>query len=143
MKPVPGGRPALRVRNPVHVPDGPFRALARANADLDGAAVPAPDAPWEVVQDFALSYDGHGYWTDVAELAGTAFGRWAREGTLPLSLDELRGCLFYEQRRSHHAGHEPEGRRADYVGALLGAIALLLGAAGPAGVDSPVEAVAG
>ncbi|MDE3087480.1 MAG: hypothetical protein KGJ77_12025 [Acidobacteriota bacterium] len=143
MKPVPGGRPALRVRNRIHVPDGPYRALARANAELAAVAVPAQDSPWEDVQEFALSYDGYGYWTDVAELAKTVFGRWAREGTLPASLDELRGCLFHELRRSHHAGYEPQGRRAAYVGALLGAIAALLDAAGPAGVGCPAEAAAG
>jgi hypothetical protein len=121
------------VRTGLQVPSGPYRALARANAEIDAALVPDQDAPWEAVQEFALSYDGYGYWTDVAELARRAFERWTRGGTLPSTLDELRGCLFFEQRRSHHSGREPQGRRAAYVSALLGAIA------GQVAADSPVH----
>ena len=131
MRPATGGRPQLRVRHPLHVPVGPYRALALSNAELDAGLVPGADASWEEVQEFALSYDGYGYWTDVAELAKAAFERWAREGRLPATLDELRGCLFYEQRRSHHSGREPQGRQAVYVVALLGAIATLVGVAAP------------
>ena len=140
MRPVPGGRPQLRVRHPLHVPAGPYRALALSNAELDSGLVPGADASWDVVQEFALSYDGYGYWTDVAELAKEAFERWAREGHLPATLDELRGCLFYEQRRSHHSGREPQGRQAAYVAALLGAIATSVGAAAPPAAAPPSAA---
>jgi hypothetical protein len=44
---------------------------------------------------------------------------------LPDTLDELRGCLFYEQRRWHHFGEEPTGRSAEYMWALVSAIGAL------------------
>ena len=127
-RPPAKARPALRVVHPWHVPNGPYRALALPNAALSADLVPAGSAPWEAVQEFALSYDGYRYWSDVAELARRAFELWARERVLPVDLDEMRGCLFYEQRRCHHAGREPLGRHALYVEALLRAIGELVDA---------------
>jgi hypothetical protein len=115
--------PELLHSDPTTVPAGDFTATAVANASLLREMVPSAGAPWEAVEEFALSYDGYAYWSDVAELASRALRRWTRDGTLPTGLDELRGCLFYEQRRWHHFGYEPYGRAAEYAGALLEAIA--------------------
>lgn len=118
--------PVLRFTDPTSAPGGAFAANAVLNPALRPAMVPGHDATWEDIEAFALSYDGYAYWTDVAELANRTLQRWTRDRLLPGTLDELRGCLFYEQRRWHHFGQGPQGRAADYLGALLDAIAALV-----------------
>lgn len=125
-------------------PPGAFDAIAVPNSALRPEAVPPPDAPWEAVEEFALSYDGYAYWSDVAELDRRALQRWTREGHLSRDLDQLRGCLFYEERRWHHFGREPQGRGRAFIAALLGAIAELLvqrqAAGGSAGAKGQPQA---
>lgn len=124
MSPAAGRRPAplLRFAHADRSPDGDFSAGAVPNADLGRHMVPPAGGSWAEVEELALSYDGYGYWSDVAELGNRSLQRWTRDRTLPPSLDELRGCLFYEQRRWHHFGEEPHGRGAEYVRALVEAI---------------------
>jgi hypothetical protein len=114
--------PTLRFTDPRQVPGGALAANAIPNEALRPASIPRRGAPWEAVQEFALSYDGNGYWSGLAVLAGRTVQGWTRDRSLPDTLDELRACLFYEQRRWHHFGQEPHGRSADYLEALLGAI---------------------
>lgn len=123
--------PVLRFTDPHRAPGGCFAAKAVPNERLRPSMVPGRGTPWEAVEEFAMSYDGNGYWSDVAALAGRSMQDWTRDRSLPGTLDELRGCLFYEQRRWHHFGQEPHGRAADYLGALLEAIAALVRDRGP------------
>jgi len=118
--------PQLRWTDPHTAPDGDFAASAIPNAELDTIAVPRRGEPWEAVSDLALSYDGYGYWDDLPMLAGRVLQRWTRRRSLPHTLDELRGCLFYEQRRWHHFGEEPTGRSAEYMWAVVDAIGALV-----------------
>lgn len=117
--------PRLRWTDPNTAPDGDFIAAAIPNAELRVSEVPGRGDSWEAVSDFALSYDGHGYWADLPTLAGRVLQGWTRRRCLPDTLDELRGCLFYEQRRWHHFGEEPSGRSAEYMRALVDAIGAL------------------
>jgi hypothetical protein len=117
--------PQLKWNDPEHAPDGDFAACAIVNAELDITAVPQRGESWDAVSDFALSYDGYAYWDDLATLAGSVLQRWTRRRSLPDTLDELRGCLFYEQRRWHHFGEEPSGRSAEYMWAMVNAIGAL------------------
>ena len=129
--------PTLRWTDPHTAPAGDYAASAIPNAELDIAAVPRRGESWDAVSDFALSYDGYAYWDDLSTLAGRVLQRWTRRRSLPDTLDELRGCLFYEQRRWHHFGEEPTGRSAEYMWAMvdaIGALALPL----PAGTDPRV-----
>ena len=113
---------------PNTAPDGDFSASAIPNAELDMTDVPRRGESWDAVSDFALSYDGYGYWDDLPTLAGRVLQRWTRRRSLPDTLDELRGCLFYEQRRWHHFGEEPTGRSAEYMWAMVDAIGALAAA---------------
>lgn len=122
--------PELRFHRAGTVPAGSLSPNAVPNAMLRSAMVPAPDAPWEDLEEFALTYDGYSYWSDVAELDRRTMQRWTRERHLPADLDELRGCLFYEERRWHGFGREPHGRARDFIGALLGAIVEAIETAG-------------
>lgn len=124
MSPVNGRRPDPRLRftDPAGAPDGDFAGAAVPNGRLRDDMVPASGCTWAAVEELALSYDGYAYWSDVAELGNRSLQRWTRDRTVPATLDELRGCLFYEQRRWHHFGEEPHGRGAEYVRALLESI---------------------
>jgi len=117
--------PRLRFTDPNRAPDGDFAASAVPNAGLGVSDVPRRGETWDTVSDFALSYDGYGYWDDLPALASRVLQQWTRRRALPSTLDELRGCLFYEQRRWHHFGEEPSGRSAEYMWALVDAIAAL------------------
>jgi len=114
--------PTLRWIDAERAPEGGFAATAIPNAALTAAHVPGPGASWDAVAEFCLSYDGSAYWTDLPELAKRAVRRWTRDGSVPVVLDELRACLFHEQRRWHHLGAEPDGRSRAYVWALVDAV---------------------
>ncbi len=84
---------------------------------------PAPDASWTEIEDFALTFElgeGRG---ELAAMAGRVRRQWTRFGQLPADISELRACLFFEQRRWHYLGGEPEGRAREYALALVRAIA--------------------
>ena len=117
--------PSRRWTDATTAPDGDFAASAITNAALARTDVPEPGDTWEAVSDFALSYDGYAYWDDLPELANRCVQRWTRDRSLPATIDELRGCLFYEQRRWHHFGGDPAGRSAEYMAALVDALRAL------------------
>ncbi len=79
----------------------------------------------------------HGEWTDYVsfaltfaprdrevcrELASDAYPHWQRTGDLPRTLEELRSCLWFEQRRWRFLGREPDRLGMQYVGALIRAM---------------------
>jgi hypothetical protein len=129
--------PTLRWDDPHHAPAGDFTASAIPNAELDITAVPGRGESWDAVSDFALSYDGYAYWDDLSTLAGRVLQRWTRRRSLPDTLDELRGCLFYEQRRWNHFGEEPTGRSAEYMWATVEAIGALVAPVTPTVEPNP------
>jgi hypothetical protein len=136
--------PQLRWSDPHDAPAGDFAACAIPNAALDITAVPRRGESWDAVSDFALSYDGYAYWDDLSTLAGRVLQRWTRRRSLPATLDELRGCLFYEQRRWNHFGEEPTGRSAEYMWAIVDAIGAMAAPVAPTmgPVPDPRRAVA-
>jgi hypothetical protein len=123
--PIERAEPRLRWTDPDTSPAGDFAASAIPNAELDITTVPRRGESWDAVADFALTYDGYGYWDDLPTLAGRVLQRWTRRRSLPPTLDELRGCLFYEQRRWNHFGEDPTGRSAEYMWAIVDAIGAL------------------
>jgi hypothetical protein len=124
--PVARPEPVLWWRDPSHPPPGDFAAGAIANGALTVANIPRRGDTWEVVSIFALSYDGYAYWDDVAALATAWARRWMRDRSVPASIDEVRGCLFYEQRRWQHFGEDPSDRRVQYVWVLLDTLRALV-----------------
>ena len=129
--PVPSWRqPQLRFKDPDRAPSGEFGS-AIPNAALRSSDIPGRGATWDVVAAFALSYDGYAYWDDLGDLANNTVRFWTHDRFLPPGIDELRGCLFYEQRRWHHRGDEPRGRSSGYVWALIEAIGAVVAEASP------------
>lgn len=85
---------------------------------------------------------GYGDWSDYAKFAVTfaprdreqcteaasdSFARWRRTGELPRTLEALRACLWYEQRRWRFLGREPDSEGMRYAGALIRAMRTHLG----------------
>lgn len=84
-----------------------------ANSDLTAADIPASDADWHSIGEFALSYDGYQRWGSFEKCAEIANAQ--RRG----SLDELRTCLFFEQRRWRHFGDAPDAASIAYIRAII------------------------
>ena len=75
--------------------------------------VPEPDASWEDIASFALSYNGYERYANevgdstmqarmLGDFANAASANWERNRSLPQTLHELRCALFFEQRRTGH-----------------------------------------
>jgi len=60
------------------------------------------------------------------ELASDAFARWRRTGEVPHRLEELRACLWFEQRRWRFLSREPDPEGMRYAAALIRAMRALL-----------------
>jgi hypothetical protein len=115
--PVIDGWPPKKVDED-EIPDG----------ELSLAAVAGPDAPELALHEFALTTNGYermGSFKRCADSANEALERWRRSRDLPLTLVELRCCLFFEQRRWHHYGYGFDDEAMEYVRAIVAAIRLL------------------
>jgi hypothetical protein len=97
-------------------------------SSLRGSDVPSQKARWDAIEQFALTFNGYdraGSFEKCSDLANSTRKNYERlpERRLPkLTLDELRCCLFFEHRISHHAGHDPSGADLVYVRALVDGI---------------------
>jgi hypothetical protein len=129
--PPPRPDPVLRWHDQLLPPGGDFTACAIPNGQLRLHGIPERGDSWDAVCSFSLTYDGYAYWTDVSELATRSVRTWTRHHRLPATIDEVRACLFYEQRRWHHFGEDPNGRGAQYVWALLDTLRNLVAARSP------------
>jgi hypothetical protein len=93
-----------------------------ANEELVQSDVPLPNAGWYDIGRFALSFNGYDWWGSFekcAEVANLAARAYHESGALPESLTGLRTCLFFEQRRWHHFGFDPDEPAMGYIAALL------------------------
>lgn len=92
---------------------------------LRSSDVPSQEEAWCAIEQFALTFKGYdwaGSFERCADLANSTRRMYdsSQERCLPrLTLDELRACLYFEQRRSHHSDYIPEGEGLLYVRALL------------------------
>jgi len=89
----------------------PFRTIP--NDELTLAHIPQADEDWLIIMPFAMSFDGYGTWGSFHGCAEVANAR--RHETLT----ELRTCLFFEYRRWHHIGDEPNQEAVSYIHSLV------------------------
>ena len=95
------------------------------------AKVPVPDAaaPLGTILEFAsmtyFGYDRHGGVEPLEVLANRAAECWANGRQLPSGLNEARAALFFEARRWHHFGQEPDPLSERYLRALVRHISTL------------------
>ena len=96
------------------------------NDTLTPEDIPAADAPyWGVIDRFALTYDGYSHlcsFEQCADIGNAAADEHQASGGLPESLDALRTCLFFEQRRWRHFDEHPDDATMEYIRALVEAI---------------------
>ena len=82
--------------------------------DLREENLPQAGAEWSAYAAFALTFDPSERYRSTeacGELAAWAFSRWKATGQLPPRLEELRGCLWFEQRKARFLGHAtPEAK---------------------------------
>lgn len=101
----------------------PNRALTRED-------LPAPDAPADAVLEFALTFNGYEHHGSFERCAETANAHKHE------TLTDLRTCLFFEQRRSHHFGWLTEAHLAE-MWALIEMIREQLATPPPRPLSSP------
>ena len=80
------------------------------------ASVPDPASSWHDLAEFALTFDGYAFHGSFEKCAEIAHAR--RHDTL----DDLRTCLFFEQRSWRNMGEAPEGEDLEYIRELVRAI---------------------
>jgi hypothetical protein len=89
------------------------------NEALQPTDVPPADAGWKEIERFALTFNGY---AEIGLRLGDLADEHARSGTVPTDLGELRGCLFFEQRRWRRFDAPPGGKPMEHVSRLLEAI---------------------
>jgi hypothetical protein len=101
----------------------PFDSSELPSSELRVGDVPGPSASWNEITAFAARFDGYAHYGNgqLGELANDAAAHWGESGRVEsiLTLDQLRGCLFFEYRRFHHFGHVPGTSDTPYIRALV------------------------
>lgn len=91
-----------------------------SNEQLRVEDVPPPDADWAAISTFALSFDGYAVQGSFERCAEIANARRSE------SLNDLRTCLFFEQRRWRHFGETPDAEAIIYIRGIVEQIRQLL-----------------
>jgi hypothetical protein len=102
--------------------------LPISNADLDLSDLPRASADQEMLDRFAQSFNGYEIWGNarVRRMANVWNEAWRGTGGLPETLTEVRGCLFFEQRRHNHMSPDYAEGQFEYEAALLERLRSLL-----------------
>lgn len=81
--------------------------------------IPKPGATWREIEAFALTFDGYKV---IGPRLGELAQRHREARTVPEDLNELRGCLFLEQRSWRHVQSVPDEKGMRHIWALIEAI---------------------
>jgi hypothetical protein len=84
--------------------------------------LPRPDADWAEIWRLANTFNGYKHWGSFERCAEVA------NQQLGSTLTELRTCLFFECRRWHHFGDEPDEDDSPYIRGLVEKIREMLAA---------------
>lgn len=101
-----------------------------ASADLRIRDLPDISASYREIHEFALCFDGYewaGGFDHLAALGNRVRDQYVEHRKLEdgLTLDQLRGCLFFEQRRDRWNDEfgEPDDLQVRYLRSLVAEIA--------------------
>lgn len=97
-------------------------SLDRSAIPSPAVPLPDPDAAWTEIEEYALACAPKAGHAELGSMASRARRMWNRYGQLSGSVADLQACLFFEQRRWHLFGAEPDGRARAYAAALVLAI---------------------
>ena len=92
-----------------------------SSGELRVVDLPTTYGDWSDYARFAVTFapqDREG----CREFATSAFANWRRTSEVPRSLQELRACLWFEQRRWRFMGREPDAEGMQYAAALIRAM---------------------
>jgi len=96
-----------------------FVPIELEDDDLTLDHLPSPDAGWEEIDRFAVTFDGWGI-PDVGAFANHTHCCFQVFDELPpLTLRALRACLWFEDRRHCHYGEAPSAEMMPYIRALV------------------------
>lgn len=101
------------------------------NDELRPGHLPPADALSDAIFEFASTFNGYddrGSLEKCGDVANACQSRYKAEGALPADLTDLRTCLFFEFRRWHHFGEEPDEPALAYLRALVEAVRSLVSA---------------
>ena len=96
-----------------------------ATKDLSEDDLPPQNAKWEAINEFALTFNGYEYWGSFdkcADVANQSYKIYVTKGRLPDSVNALRSCLFFEQRRWRHFGECPDEETMAYIHQIIESI---------------------
>jgi hypothetical protein len=91
-----------------------------SNENLQPSDIPLSSAEWQEIAQFALTFDG--YKANGSFDACSKIANVRRHETI----NDLRTCLFFEQRRWRHFGEAPDEKGMEYIRSLLEQIRLKL-----------------
>jgi hypothetical protein len=80
---------------------------------LLSSQIPGDDAEWDEIADFARTFNAYEHCGSFARCADIANARQAD------TLEDLRTCLFFEQRRWRHFGEDPDEDAMSYIRGLI------------------------
>jgi hypothetical protein len=98
-----------------------------SNEDLRRRDVPAASADWAAIWAFADTFNGYKVHGSFAACAAIANEQRSE------TLTDLRTCLFFETRRWHHFGDDPDEESEPYIRSLVQRIHDALPAERPGG----------
>ncbi|WP_240421811.1 hypothetical protein [Paenibacillus periandrae] len=94
-----------------------------SNDNITLADIPKPNASWERINRFALSFNGYqefGSFDAVVKIDDIVNDKYKETGDFSLcSITELRTSLFLIQRGCTHRGDQPEGEHLSFVQELI------------------------
>lgn len=105
-----------------------------ANDALRADMLPAPDARWEEIEPFCLTFDGYEAASRMGIDAHGVASRVARDGVCAASMDDLRIALFITQRRVRW--NSPEPVSGDDLRFVRGIIEEIRSRIAPEGIES-------
>ena len=95
-----------------------------ANDSLRLIDLPQRDARWDVIEMFALTFNG--YSTSFGNQLDVIANKHRTEGTVPSDLSQLRAILFLEQRSWRHVMSRPDEAGMRFVWSLIDGIRVQL-----------------
>ena len=86
--------------------------------------IPQANASWATISNYALLFNGYEHKEHLGDFANKIANDFSVNKTLPdeLSINDLKSCLFYEQRRFRHFGSDPEEEAFEYIQTLVNEI---------------------